>query len=268
MPQSLTFAARIIDELQSIRPLCPTFGPPLCVAGQIEHFVFGRPEGLPHIEQAFRLAPYDRTVCFIAGKLAVEAGDWDQSLAAFKRCAALSGFDSEMIDIYVAANRPDLALKIAEGKRQELSYLANRLQGDPHDQDIAAYCQSQATALLLVEAEQPDASAEAMAEMAARYAEQNNPAQAIDWYRKALRLNYGAVDWRLRLAGILAGMGHVSRAMEEARICLRLRPQCAEAQKMISDLSIRKDAVDGAGTGPADGANRAADAALGGLPTR
>lgn len=265
-PKSIAYAARITEQLEDIRVLCPTFGPPLCVAGQIEHFVLHRPEGLRHIEEAFHLTPYDRTVCFIAGKLAVEGNDWDQSVEAFKRCTALGGFDNEIIDTYVDAGRPELAMQIVAGRRQELEYLAGRLQGIARYRDIADTCQNEATSLLLAEANAPGASAEVLADLAARYAQQNKPADAIQWYQKALGLNYGEVDWRLNLAGIMAATGRVSDAMEEAKICIRLRPQCDEARKMIGDLSLRSDAD--RDMGAAAGANLASDAALQGSPTR
>jgi tetratricopeptide (TPR) repeat protein len=212
------------------------------------------------------LTPYDRTVCFIAGKLAVEGNDWDQSVEAFKRCTALGGFDNEIIDTYVDAGRPELAVQIVAGRRQELEYLAGRLQGIARYRDIADACQNEATSLLLAEANAPGASAEVLADLAARYAQQNKPADAIQWYQKALGLNYGEVDWRLNLAGIMAATGRVSDAMEEAKICIRLRPQCDEARKMIGDLSLRSDAD--RDTGAAAGANLASDAALQGSPTR
>ncbi|KKL21893.1 hypothetical protein LCGC14_2440870, partial [marine sediment metagenome] len=44
--------------------------------------------------------------------------------------------------------------------------------------------------------------------------------------------------WRIRLARLLAAAGQIEDAIHEARICLRLRPQMAEARKLIEDLSV------------------------------
>ena len=238
-PSSIAFAGRISEELEQARLLCPTFGPPLCVAGQLEQFVLNRPIGARHIALAFRLTPYDRTVCFIAGKLAVQQKDWDQSLEAFRRCAGLGGFDQEILLAYIHANRPDLALEIARGNRRDLSYLAEQIQGKPGDEQLSARCRQEVNAQLVAEAGQANASPGDLADLAANYAQQGDFAQAIVWYRKAVDFDYGQVDWRLHLASLLAEHGHVSEAMEQAKICIRLRPQSNEARKLIGDLSVR-----------------------------
>ena len=62
---------------------------------------------------------------------------------------------------------------------------------------------------------------------------------AIEYYRRALALEYGRVSWRLQLARLLAETGQVPEAVHEARICLRLRPQMRAARKLIEDLSVR-----------------------------
>jgi hypothetical protein len=48
-PEWLPRAREIAETLQRTRPLCPTFGATPCVAGEIEYFVLGDPEGIEHI---------------------------------------------------------------------------------------------------------------------------------------------------------------------------------------------------------------------------
>ena len=48
------------------------------------------------------------------------------------------------------------------------------------------------------------------------------PAAAINFYRRAIALDYGQVRWRMELAGLLVQDHRVLEAMKEARICLRL----------------------------------------------
>jgi tetratricopeptide (TPR) repeat protein len=236
-PLSLSFASKIAGQLESLRALCPTYGPPLCVAGQIEFFALHRPEGAGHIETAYRLTPYDPTVCFVAGTLAIQQGDWPKSLVALRRCQALGGFEHDILDLYVHSGRPDLAYELSRGNRQDLQYLATVLGNDPASVAIAAHCRDEAMALLESEARRPDAVAGTLAELADAYRRTGHGAQAIAWYRKALDLDYGRVDWRLQLANALASQGQTSDAIREARICLNLHPESKDAQDLLSELS-------------------------------
>jgi tetratricopeptide (TPR) repeat protein len=236
-PLSLSFASKIAGELEAIRTLCPTFGPPLCVAGQIEFFALHRPEGAGHIEMAYRLTPYDPTVCFVAGTLAIQQHDWQRSLIALRRCQALGGFEHDIIDLYVHSGRPDLAYELSRGKRQDLQYLRSVLGNDPASLAMAAHCRDEAMALLESEARRPDAAAGTLAEMADTYRRTGHGAEAIAWYRKALELDYGRLDWRLQLANALASQGQTSDAIREAQICLNLHPESKDAQDLLSQLS-------------------------------
>ncbi|HUT56626.1 MAG TPA: tetratricopeptide repeat protein, partial [Phycisphaerae bacterium] len=91
--------------------------------------------------------------------------------------------------------------------------------------------------------ERPDAPAWAVASMAGRYLQEKDYEGAVKYYRRALALDYGQVDWRFNLAQALAESGRVAEAMHEARICLRLRPQMTVAERLIADLSVHPDAM-------------------------
>ena len=83
-----------------------------------------------------------------------------------------------------------------------------------------------------------------LASMAGISANENDHASAIGYYRRALDKDYGKIDWRLALARSLAKTGQVDPAIDQVRICLRLRPKWPSAVKLLGDLSI----LPGAGT--------------------
>jgi predicted Zn-dependent protease len=83
--------------------------------------------------------------------------------------------------------------------------------------------------------------------MAAKRAGQGDSAQAINLYRRALDMDYGQIDWRLQLAKVLGDTQQFPAAVRELQVCLRLRPQWAEAQSMLADYSTRGDGHSGAG---------------------
>jgi tetratricopeptide (TPR) repeat protein len=245
-PMQVNFASRIADDLESCRSLCPTFGPVLCTAGQIELFVLHQNRGKDHIELARRLTPYDQGVCFVTGALEVSEGQWDASLATFRRCIALGQSPGAIIRIYCNANRPDMAYEIARGNRQALSDLAALLEQDKQQAQLAAQCRAELLAMLESDEQSGSASPDEIAELAAARANQGDTADAIRLYNQALSANYSQVDWRLRLANLLVESGQKSEALREARICLHLQPQSSSAQKLMGSLLVATGDADGA----------------------
>jgi tetratricopeptide (TPR) repeat protein len=237
-PTQVTFASRIVDDLESCQSLCPTFGPSLSLAGQIELFVLHKEGGKEHIELARRLTPYDRSVCFAIGSLQVKEQQWEASLLSFKRSIALGGSPSAVMRVYCDANRPDLAYEIVRGNRRGLSDLASLLDADNQEAQLAARCRTEALAMLEADDQNGSASPDEIAELAAVKASQGDTAQAIRLYGKALNANYSQVDWRLRLANLLVAAGQKAEALREARICLHLQPQSNDAQKLVGNLLL------------------------------
>ena len=242
-PQALEFVSRIASELHAARPLCPTYGPLYCVAGQMELFVLNRPIGADHIRMALTLAPADPTVCFVAGLLDVHEGRVDASLEKFRRALALgSGSFEEIVQTYIGqADRPDLAVAAAGDDVYRLLRVATLLGQKPEQQSLAGQARAQAISLLEAQCQGPGAPATALASLAGIYRQDRNYQAAIECYRRALNLDYGQVSWRLDLARSLAEVGEVAQAIQEARVCLRLRPQMEAARRLIAELSVRSE---------------------------
>jgi O-antigen ligase/tetratricopeptide (TPR) repeat protein len=243
LPPAVTpIAARIVSELEAIRPLCPTYGPPECVAGQLKALVLHDPSGEQEIKAAYALAPYDRTVCLIWGALAVREKLWDDSVAAFSHYVALQGSPRDFLDAYIRASRPDIAYRIISQDRSSLDYMASRMPTGPVWDQWIAKCHRDSIRLLVLDAAKPEATAETIASLAEALQRQGRNSEAVDLYRRALAANYGQLTWRLQLSKALGDLGRFRDAIEQLRICLSLRPDWADVKVLLADYSARERA--------------------------
>lgn len=276
-PQGLKILGQLIDEFYGAISLCPTFGPSYCVVGQLKQLHrdlsadvqatgvdADDDTGGNLIRKGFALAPCDPIVCLVAGLLDVSevlassAGGPDAAdpnavpfvadsplLQAaenkLNRAVQLDGrLFRDVVDVYVTKiGRPDLAISLARDKVWHLSYVADTLTKSDQHGKLAEDVRAQIMVLLEEICLQPDPSAGALASLARIYVRQDNTLQAIEYYRKALVLDYGQVSWRMQLSRLLAREKEYDDAIHEARICLRLKPRYAPAIKLIQDLSIR-----------------------------
>jgi tetratricopeptide (TPR) repeat protein len=110
--------------------------------------------------------------------------------------------------------------------------------------DLADQARQRAKELLEIKCSQPDASAGDFASLAGVYRDQQANEKAIEYYRSALQLDYGQVHWRYALAILLAETDRIPEALHEARICVRLRPQFKEAERLVADLSVNPASFD------------------------
>ena len=140
-------------------------------------------------------------------------------------------------------DRPDLAVAVAGDNTAWLSYLANALTDMEEHGDIVEKAQVRVVELLREKCSGPDAPARALASLANICRKEKDNQAAIDYYRRALALDYDHVQWRLALAKLLAKMDKIHEAINEARICLRLRPEFKAAEELIAELSVLPDAA-------------------------
>lgn len=243
--QDVEIVHTIVKELRESQPLCPTYGPLYCVAGQLERSVLGDPNGSIRIRKGFKLAPNDPTVCFVTALLEVEEWDIDAASEKLDRAVLLDGrFFKAAADIYVNyIERPDLAVKLAGTNESRLSHVADLLAQSDENQILARTARYRVMELLEARCREPDAPARAFAALANIYrAEENNEA-AIEHYRRALVLDYGQIGWRMALTRLLAETDKVPEAIREAKICVRLGPQFEAAERLLDDLSVLPGAV-------------------------
>lgn len=231
-------AARIVDELNTLRASCPTFGAPYCLAGRLEYFFLDRASGPRDIRIGYRLDHNDPDACLAAAELDAAEKNWADSLTEARRALELDSRSvlDAVLPIYVQRDRPDLAYELVQDDLDGLGSLADMLK-DSRDQQLAVRCRKRLRELKLIKVKSPDASPFLLADVAHLYDAEGNDQEAVNYYEQALAKRYAEVEWRLRLAQLLAKSGNTTGAEKEARACLRLQPNMPEAVKLLNSLT-------------------------------
>jgi tetratricopeptide (TPR) repeat protein len=241
----LPLVARIADELAAVRRLCPTFGPPYALEGQLRLLVLDDQRGAELIRKGARLAPYDPPTCLAAGQLAAREGNLEEAEPLLTRAVELQpAYFRQVVDIYLLeAQRPDLARALAGDDYRRLEELARAYTTTPGYAELADDVRSAATASLRRRASQPDALSHELVALARIDHAAGDTDSAIELYRRALAQDYRHIDSRLELARMLAASNQLEEALREVRICLRLRPQYPPAMKLLNELIARSEAA-------------------------
>jgi O-antigen ligase len=236
---SMPSVSNIVNGLNKAIVICPTYGPSYSLAGQIEKFVFLNDAGAEKIRKGYLLAPCDPIACFVAGRLDVLEGKTENSIAKFEKAAQLDGgLFKDVVNIYINyLSRPYLAISAAGDDIGRLRYVATVLE-DMQYNDLAEQARQKAKELLEIKCAQPNASAGDFASLANIYSSQQANEKAIEYYRRALELDYGQVHWRYEVARLLAETDRIPEALHEGRICVRLRPQFKAAERLVAELSV------------------------------
>ena len=242
-PEQVPNVQRLVADLDAARLLCPTYGMLLGLTGQVNRDTLGRADlGERQIRLAYRLSPYNLSICLIAGDDALRGHRWGEAATLFDRYALLGGPLKDYANDCVRAGHPEIPFDIVQRRhdRPGLLYLAGLIQ--PRDPRLAGWadrCRSEAAALLAADAADPDASPQTLAEQADADARRGRTADAVALYRRALAGEYGNVDWRLRLARCLLDAGRPADAATEARVVLQLRPDRTDAKALLAECQTR-----------------------------
>jgi O-antigen ligase/tetratricopeptide (TPR) repeat protein len=239
----IPFVQQIADGLAATRRICPTFGPPYALEGQLRLFVLTDRRGAELIRKGGRLAPYDPPTCLVAGELAARSGQLDEAKPLLSRAIELyPDYFGEVADLCVTELKlPALAQALAGDDYQRLNELARLLPANDQNAKLAQELRTAAEASLRQRILAADVRANELASLAQIDLDRGDSASGIDLYRRALAKDYPQVDWRLNLARALAKTGQQDEALHEVRICLRLRPHHREATQLLQELSTQAE---------------------------
>ncbi|HEY3391959.1 MAG TPA: O-antigen ligase family protein [Lacipirellulaceae bacterium] len=242
-PDQLPHVAQIANDLAAVRRLCPTFGPPYALEGQLRLLVLGEQRGAELIRKGVRLARYDAPTCLAAGELAAREGRLDEAEPLLARAVALApAYFREVVDIYLLdAKRPDLARTLADDDYRRLEELARACAVIPEYADLAAELRDAATASLRRRASAADVMPHELVSLARVDRARGEHDAAIELYRRAIALDYRQVGWRLELARLLAESNQLDEAIHEVQVCLRLRPHHPPAVRLMEQLVAQKE---------------------------
>ncbi|MAT70888.1 MAG: hypothetical protein CMJ58_15340 [Planctomycetaceae bacterium] len=232
-------AEQLAADLQQVRVLAPTYGPPMALEGQVR-YTLGDDAGAELVRRAVRLAPYDPPATLVAGQLAFRDGDLEQAHALLDRAVQLApGYYPEVIRIYLEdLQRPEWALELAGDDPNRLYALAQYVREQPDFAEVAAAARARRVDVLRARAAAGEASANELAALAAADAAAGDGDAAINNFRRALSLDYAQTSWRIQLARQLAAQQQYEEAIRELRIVLRLRPENAQATRLIGEWSV------------------------------
>jgi tetratricopeptide (TPR) repeat protein len=236
-PEGREIVTRIVAELNEARACCPTFGATWSVLGQLERLVSDPDKGMEHIQTGYTLAPCDPTACLVTGSLDAELGKVESAFAKLRRAVRLdANCYLEVARLLIDdLKRPDLALEVASEQPRLAGQLVSMLDGDS---EYAAEVDKRLLDMLEQRCSDEDAAAYWHAMLAEMRQRQGDLPRAVESFRKALALDYGHIQWRLRLAQLLADQGLVDEAIHEAQICLRLSPGNHAAERLLERLSV------------------------------
>jgi tetratricopeptide (TPR) repeat protein len=251
-PQALGYARQIVEDLHATRALCPTFGLPMLLAGQIELSVLDDARGKNEIRLAYRVYPNHPDVAMANAMLDAEEGKWQDSKEKFEHALDLNpGLFTEIAVACISQfHNPGLAITIARDRDDvtELLQVLRRL-----DQTAIQKIPSTATQRAVADAinafrshsvsdEAFTGQLRAMADLCLR---QGDEPAAIGYFKRAVAKNYSDVSGHLELAKLLSKHGHTMEAVDHLRICLRLQPGMNQARQLLGDLSLRPDFIPG-----------------------
>lgn len=242
-PDTIPFVKRIADELTAVRQICPTFGPPYALEGQLRLFVLKEPDGAELIRKGARLASYDPPTCLVAGELAAREGRLDEAEPLLARAVELHpGYYREVLELYLSeVKRPDLARALAGRDYNRLNELATAFEAVPAYREEGRDVRIAAEAALRRHVSDGQARPSDVAALARIDRDQGDVASAIDLYRRALSQDYQQIEWRLNLAHALADSNQLEAAIHEVKIVLRLRPRNVGATKLLEELVARSE---------------------------
>jgi O-antigen ligase/tetratricopeptide (TPR) repeat protein len=246
--EQLDWSARVVRELLIGVRQCPTFGPSYSLAGQIEMNVLGEPRGAELIRVGWKLSQADPAANYEAGLLDAREGNWDAALAKLRHAAKIDTTGAYLDEAVQALardlGRPDMAIKLAGQNVQSVRRIVEVLDSTSQP-DAAAMARTHLAELIRSLAAAADAPQSALADAGRLAMEQNDFPAAIDYFRRALGLDYANADLRLELARALAASGQTDRALEEATTAERLGS--AKARALVLELQ-RRPATQPAGT--------------------
>ncbi len=241
--QSLPFVARLADELAVVRAICPTYGPPYGLEGQLRLNVLKEDAGAQLIRHGARLAPYDPPTCLIAGELAAREGRKEEATTLLRRTVEMApGFFNEVAVLALKElDDPEFARELAGDNYRWLERLAVIAEASEKHAGLAPDLHAAAEEALRRKAKTADVTPSELALLASIDAKRGDHDQAIANYKRALNLQYSHVNWRVALAQVLIAAGDDVQAMKEVRIVLRLQPNHPAARALVQELSLRVD---------------------------
>jgi O-antigen ligase len=237
--QVYDWTVHVVSELLAAAPRCPTYGPVYTLAGLIQRNLLNqRDAGAALVRTGYRLSRADPAANFEAAMVDAEQGLWEDAMGKFRHAAELHReFKLEAVDALVMQfRRSDLAMELAGEDGGAIARIVQNLE-QVGDAEGAARATQRRREVVLSLAAPVNAPAEALLDAARLASADGDYPAAVQFYRRAVLLDYVNAGLRLELARALAGAGESEEALREARAARALGS--AAAERFVMELQLR-----------------------------
>jgi O-antigen ligase/tetratricopeptide (TPR) repeat protein len=241
LPPSADLAevGEILDQFDLAMALCPTYGAPYSMAGQISFAMRDTLRGRMLLDRAVQLSPHDGVSAFIAAQAAAQRGDGQRAVQLMQRARSTSAVgDGEILDALLEQfDRADLAVQYAAGDYHALFSLEERLGKRPPSPQTSAHQQAAFNALREL-ADRPRAEPELLARLASALRARGEPGAALPLLRRATVQRPTELAWRFSLATLANDLGDRDLARSELAVVRRDRPDWPGSAELARKLGV------------------------------
>lgn len=230
---------RVLDQFDRAMALCPTYGAPYSMAGQISFAMRDPLRGRLLLDRAVQLSPHDGITAFLAGQAAAQRGDGERAVELMQRARSTSAvYDGEILDVLVdQLDRVDLAIKYAADDHHALSNINGRLSKRPATTQNTTDIDAVFSALLKL-TERTTADPGLLATVAAALRARGDLKAALPLLRSATVQRPTELSWRFALATLADELGQTDLARDELAVVRRARPDWPGAAQLAKKLGV------------------------------
>lgn len=230
---------RVLDRFDRAMALCPTYGAPYSMAGQISFAMRDSLRGRLLLDRAVQLSPHDGITAFLAGQAAAQRGDGERAVELMRRARSTSAvYDGEILDVLVdQLDRVDLAIQYASEEYQALVNIHGRLTKRSATPQNTAHIDAVLAALLQL-TESPTADPGLLATVAASLRARGDLQTALPLLRRATVQRPTELSWRFSLSTLANELGDHELARNELAAVRRTRPDWPGSAELARKLGI------------------------------
>lgn len=230
---------RVLDQFDRAMSLCPMYGAPYSMAGQISFAMGDALRGGLLLDRAVKLSPQDGVTAFFASTAAARRGEGDRAVQLMRHARATSAVqDNEILDVLVEQlDRVDLAIQYGAGDHYALFDIDARLSKRPESPENSAARDAVFAALLQL-ADSPSADPGLLFNIAETLRRRGQVNEALAPLRRATAQRPTEIAWRFALATLAYELNDRDLARREITAVRRDRPDWPGSVELAKKLGV------------------------------
>jgi tetratricopeptide (TPR) repeat protein len=217
------------------RDLCPLFASAhIRLAAHRDGFLRADPQDA-YIQRALRVLPSDPEMHYLAGNLAMAAGQREQAIACWRRSLELSdAYQTEIVDRAKGVlSDPEMLDRLLPARAQRLVAAAAQLYPHPGASERKPFY---VRALSLLRDLGPAGTAAEWHLKAVLAETLDEPGEAVVALERALEREPRQTEWRCELVRVLRRQGRLKEAHREVLAVLADQPDNREGRQLLHDV--------------------------------